>query len=239
MPVLPAYQRRLQLRDPSPYYSLPQSRSDAFEAFYEGMNRAEDFNPETQPEYDWLSKALEQGAQTSQLNFESALNASNNAAAQAQALLEAQQQAQQQQFNQALQGAGGSGGAVAGTPRMRAILRALGAQESGNNYGAVNADSGAMGRWQVMPSNIQGPGGWDQEALGRNISTEQFMNNPRLQNQIVRHKFRNYLDQYGLRGALSTWYSGDPNAWNSKDPQGNYPSIHDYVVEVLRRLGLG
>lgn len=178
------------------------------------------------PEYDWAAKAAQLGADTTELNFQSATNAIKNA----------QQNAPWNQPN-----SGGSGPVAGGgdSPRLWAILRALSGQESGGNYGAVNADSGAMGRWQVMPSNIAGPGGWDQEALGRNITTEKFLNSRRLQNKIVAYKFGNYLKQHGLKGALSAWYSGDPNAWNDKDPQGNYPSIHEYVMQVLRRLGLG
>lgn len=129
------------------------------------------------------------------------------------------------------------GGGKGGGYSLDSLLRAMGAQESGNSYGARNSSSGAMGRWQVMPSNIQGTGrGWDYEVLGRDISTSQFMNSPSLQNKIVRSKFGDYLSKYGARGALSAWYSGSPTKAYSKTPQGNYPSIYNYIQQVLDRL---
>lgn len=232
MALMPSYRRGLQQQDPSPYYSPAQAQRTNFQDYFNANQTSlaqGDFNPQTIPEYDWAVQALEEGQAANQLASESAINAANNAAAQAAANLAAQNSG----FN-----FGGTSGGGNGSPNLRAVLRALGAQESGNNYSAVNADSGAMGRWQVMPANIAGSGGWDMEALGRNISTEQFQNSRALQNAIVRYKFGNYLKNYGLRGALSAWYSGDPDLWNNQDSQGNYPSIHDYVVEVLRRLGL-
>jgi hypothetical protein len=212
----------------SPYWNPEIARNKNLEGFFRAnTNLLQDPIQETVlPQYDWAAKAAQLGASTSELSMQSAINSINNAA------------------QQNLPGPSGQSGpsnnpvAGAGNPRLWAILKALSAQESGNNYGAVNADSGAMGRWQVMPSNIQGPGGWDKEALGRDITTQQFLNRKKLQNKIVAHKFGQYLQNHGLRGALSAWYSGDPSLWNDKDPQGNYPSIHDYVMQVLRRLGL-
>lgn len=127
----------------------------------------------------------------------------------------------------------GSGGGYG----IEAVLRALRQQESGGNYGAVNSGSGALGAYQIMPSNIAGSGGWDMEALNRNISTQQLLSNPALQDAIAKYKFGNYMNNYGVKGALSAWYSGDPNAYNSTSSQGNYPSIHDYVMQVLALMG--
>lgn len=218
---LPNFQVGLQQKDPSPYWNPEIARRRSFQDFFQANQTAlaNDFNPTVNPENDWGLKAAQLGSDTAQLNFNSALNSANNA----------------YQNNASSLGSPVAGG---GTPRLKAILRALGAQESGNNYGAVNNDSGALGRWQVMPANIQGPGGWDMEALGRNVSTEQFLNNKQLQNAIIRYKFGNYLKDYGLKGALSAWYSGDPKKAFNKDPQGNYPSVYQYVQDVLHRLGL-
>lgn len=210
--MLMNYQRGLQQKDPSPYWTPEIARQKAMESFLKANGTAleNDYSPQVLPQYNYGQQAAQLGADTALTNFNSSINAANNAVA----------------------------GSTAGGPTLKAILRALGAQESGNNYGAVNSDSGALGRWQVMPSNIQGSGGWDMEALGRNISTQEFLNNRQLQNAIVRFKFGNYLKAHGLKGALSTWYSGDPNKWNNKSPQGDYPSIHQYVLDVLERLGI-
>lgn len=209
-------QKKLQPRNLSPFYGgLEDQRTKHLKSFQDQQSSvAGMFNPydvTVDPQHDYGLQALKLGSDTAQLNYNSALNSVANLPALAQ-----QTQTQTQ-------------------PRMRAILRALGAQESGNNYSSVNKDSGALGRWQVMPANVPS---WSQAALGHSVTPQQFLNNPQLQNQIVRNKFRNLLDQYGLQGALSTWYSGSPTRWNEQTSQGAYPSVHDYVLEVLRRLGL-
>lgn len=124
-------------------------------------------------------------------------------------------------------------------PRFAAFLQAISGQESGGNYSAVNPDSGAMGKYQIMPGNIQGSGGWDMEALGRNISEKFFLNHPRAQERIARNKLRDYFKNYGPAGAASAWYSGDPNAYRDRLSQGDYPSIHDYVQSILQRMRRG
>ena len=121
--------------------------------------------------------------------------------------------------------------------KFGSFLQAISGQESGGNYGAINKDSGALGKYQIMPSNFAGAGGWDREALGRDVSSQQFLNNPRLQEAIARYMLRKYYRQYGPAGAASAWYSGDPGKWNDRNPQGGYPSIHQYVLDILRRMG--
>lgn len=118
-----------------------------------------------------------------------------------------------------------------------AFVKAIAGKESGGSYQARNRDSGAMGKYQIMPSNIEGPGGWDMEILGRNITPEQFMANPALQDKIALGKLRQYYNKYGPRGAASAWYSGDPNKWQNTSPQGGYPSIAAYVADIIRRMG--
>lgn len=125
------------------------------------------------------------------------------------------------------------------TPKSNfgAFLNAIAGKESGGSYSAVNSDSGAMGKYQIMPANIAGPGGWDKEILGKDITTEQFMNNPQLQESIARGKLKQYYDRYGAKGAASAWYSGDPNKWRNTSSQGAYPSIYNYVMSILKAMG--
>lgn len=124
------------------------------------------------------------------------------------------------------------------------FVNSISQKESGGNYGAVNRDSGAMGRYQIMPSNISGSGrGWDYEALGHDISTQQFMNSPELQDKIARYKLQQYYDKYGPSGASIAWYAG-PGAANryqqtgyaSAAKQGNYPSISSYMNAINKNL---
>lgn len=121
---------------------------------------------------------------------------------------------------------------------FRRFVNAISGQESGGNYGAVNPDSGAAGKYQIMPGNFVGEGGWDQQALGRDITLRQYLRHPRLQEKIARHKLKEYFKNYGPAGAASAWYSGSPDNFNSRTQQGAYPSIHEYVMDVLRRAGL-
>ena len=119
-----------------------------------------------------------------------------------------------------------------------AFEHAIQMKESGGNYGVVNHDSGALGKYQIMPGNIAGPGGWDMEALGRNITPQAFLSHPKLQEAIAQFKLRQYYNKYGPAGAASAWYSGNPNAWkNSYAAQGAYPSIHAYVQSILNAMG--
>lgn len=81
--------------------------------------------------------------------------------------------------------------------------------ESSGNYSAMgpitrNGDR-AYGGYQVMGNNI---GPWSKEALGRSISSSEFLANPDLQDQIFNHKFGSYVDKFGPSGAAQAWFGG-------------------------------
>ena len=120
---------------------------------------------------------------------------------------------------------------------FRAFIQAISGQESGGNYQAVNPDSGAAGKYQIMPANFVGQGGWDHDALGKDVTLQFYLNHPKVQERIARNKLREYYSQYGARGAASAWYSGNPNKWRNSSPQGGYPSIAEYVQDIIRRMG--
>lgn len=123
---------------------------------------------------------------------------------------------------------------ISGGGSFEAFVNAISGKESGGNYGAVNKHSGALGKYQIMPANIPS---WSQAALGRQISAQEFLRSPKLQEQIARAKLQEYYQKYGPAGAASAWYSGDPNKVNSKAAQGQYPSIHAYVQAILSAIG--
>jgi hypothetical protein len=130
---------------------------------------------------------------------------------------------------------------IAGGGSFEKFVNAITGKESGGNYNARNRDSGAMGRYQIMPGNIAGSRkGWDYEALGRDISTSQFMANPRLQDAIARYKLQQYFNKWGPRGAAIAWYAGPRavNRVNLNKSQGKYPTINQYANDILRRMGL-
>lgn len=131
-----------------------------------------------------------------------------------------------------------SGGGGASSDLQR-LMNAIRSQESNNNYGAVNRDSGASGAYQIMPSNINGNAGWDMEALGRNISMQEFMSNRQLQDQIAQYKLGQYLKKYGAAGAAVAWYGGPgavKNMYSKTTQTGGYPSLYAYWTSVLSKM---
>lgn len=128
---------------------------------------------------------------------------------------------------------GSSGG---GSSDLDRLMRAIKSQESSNNYGAVNHDSGALGGYQIMPFNLDP---WSQEALGRSVSQSEFMSSPSIQDSIARYKLGQYLSKYGAAGAAAAWYGG-PGAvahMDDNNPQpGGYPSLRAYYEAILRRM---
>lgn len=145
---------------------------------------------------------------------------------------------------------GGKGGAVnmpyKGGKGFSSFMGAISSQESGNNYGARNSMSGAGGKYQIMPFNIEGSGGWDKEILGYNISFAQFMASPEIQEKIAQGKLQQYYDSYGPAGAAIAWYAGPGAAQkyvntgysSSRGEAGGHPSVSGYMASILRKMGL-
>jgi hypothetical protein len=125
-----------------------------------------------------------------------------------------------------------------GMSALDRLMAAIRSQESGGNYRATNP-SGASGGYQMLKSNFVNPGGWDKEALGHDITYDQFMNSSSLQDAIARYKLGQYLAKYGLSGAAAAWYGG-PGAVShmyDKTPQaGGYPSLYAYIQSVLGKM---
>ena len=151
----------------------------------------------------------------------------------------------QQQGENSVSYSGGSGRS-GGTGSFAGFMRAISGQESGNNYAARNSMSGAMGKYQIMPSNIQGAGGWDREALGYDITPSQFMASPQLQERIAQYKLQQYYNAYGPAGAAIAWYAGPgaaqqyvrSGAASTHGEAGGHPSVSQYMYDILRRMGL-
>jgi len=129
---------------------------------------------------------------------------------------------------------GGGGGTPNAQPvTFEQFFAAIAGQESGGNYGAVNARTGASGKYQIMPANI---GPWGRQYLGKDISVSQFRNSPALQEELARAVLYDYYSRYGARGAASAWYSGSPSGQNNYHRfRSNEPSIGEYVDQVLGR----
>jgi cell wall-associated NlpC family hydrolase len=125
-----------------------------------------------------------------------------------------------------------------GTPNAQPVtfdqfFAAIAGQESGGNYDAINARTGASGKYQIMPANI---GPWSEQYLGHRVSVDQFRSSPALQEELARAVLYDYYGKYGARGAASAWYSGSPKGQNNYNRfNANEPSIGEYVDQVLGR----
>jgi hypothetical protein len=93
----------------------------------------------------------------------------------------------------------------------------------------------ALGAYQVMEANI---GPWSKEALGREVTPDEFMRNPQIQDQIFQHKFGQYLQKFGNpQDAASAWFTGQPLSVgaNRRDVLGTTGSR--YVQDFNRNIG--
>jgi hypothetical protein len=136
------------------------------------------------------------------------------------------------------------GGKVA-LEQLERFKIAIGLQESGSNYSAVNPDSKALGKYQVMPENVSE---WSKEALGYEITPEQFLASPELQDKIVNFRLKKSLDDNAhldeetqTRKAAGEWYGGywGKDNFDNPNPQyynGNlYPSVGEYTSKVYSK----
>ena len=131
--------------------------------------------------------------------------------------------------------------------QLRALRRAIIGQESAGRFWLVNPDSGALGYGQLLRENVAP---WTKAALGKALTPEEFLANPKLQIKTIDHKLNQYLkrelaytsgknDELVIRRVASRWYSGNPNLWNNTRPQYSngrrYPSIASYTRSVWKR----
>lgn len=126
------------------------------------------------------------------------------------------------------------------------LVSAIGGQESGGDYNAVNGRTGAAGKYQILPSN------WPEWSAEAGIPGAEMT--PENQETVARFKITQYQQLYGNEGAMVAWYSGPENAkrwingettdiygrpWTAKNGNGDEPSISEYVSEVSSRMGVG
>ena len=114
------------------------------------------------------------------------------------------------------------------------FMDAISGQESGGDYGAENPDSGAYGRFQIMPANWPS---WSAEA-GIPGAPQSAAN----QDRVARFKMQQYYNQTGSwEDVASMWYSGQPrsevNLTRRQGENGEYPSIGEYIDHNHWRVG--
>jgi hypothetical protein len=115
---------------------------------------------------------------------------------------------------------------------------AIASIESGGKYDALGpvtkTGDRAHGKYQVMGANI---GPWSQEALGRKLTSQEFMADPKAQDAIFNHRFGQYAQKYGPEGAARAWFAGEGgmNDPNRKDQLGT--SVAQYGQKFTQAMG--
>lgn len=92
----------------------------------------------------------------------------------------------------------------------------------------------ALGRYQVMEENV---GPWSREAIGREISPEEFLANPAIQDAIFNHEFGKYVNRYGPEGAAQAWFGGPGNVGNLNVQDALGTSVGEYGQKFSQALG--
>jgi hypothetical protein len=113
-----------------------------------------------------------------------------------------------------------AGSSQSSAPNYADAIASIESAGSGG-YRAVGPATGsgdrALGRYQVMASNVRP---WSKEILGREVTPQEFVANPQLQDAIFQGKFGSYVQKYGPEGAARAWFAGeggmnDPNRRDS------------------------
>lgn len=95
--------------------------------------------------------------------------------------------------------------------RAREAIAAVESRGSGD-YGArgplTKKGDRAYGRYQVMGENV---GPWTEDALGRRMTPNEFLNDPAAQDAVFNRQFGKSLMKYGnMDDAASVWFTGRP-----------------------------
>lgn len=92
----------------------------------------------------------------------------------------------------------------------------------------------AYGRYQVMGRNIPE---WTKAALGKAMTPEQFLADPKAQDAVFDHRFGGYVAKYGPEKAARAWFGG-PGSINkpkAKDVLGT--DVASYGAKFMKALG--
>ncbi|MFA5952923.1 MAG: hypothetical protein WC807_21920, partial [Hyphomicrobium sp.] len=91
-----------------------------------------------------------------------------------------------------------------------------------------------LGKYQVMSANV---GPWSREVLGREVSPQEFIASPEIQDAIFKGKFGQYAEKYGPEGAAKAWFAGEKgmNDPNRRDVLGT--TVASYGDKFSKALG--
>jgi hypothetical protein len=112
--------------------------------------------------------------------------------------------------------------------------------ESGGRYDLLGpmtkTGDRAYGKYQVMGANVPS---WTKAALGREMTPEEFRNNPEAQEAVFEHRFGGYVQKYGPENAAKAWFAGERGMKNpnARDQLGT--TVSSYAEQFKRNLGAG
>lgn len=118
----------------------------------------------------------------------------------------------------------GPSGQQSGGGGLGGDANAVASIESSNRYDALGpvtkTGDQAHGKYGVMGVNV---GPWTKEVFGREMSKQEFLQSPQVQDAVFKHKFGQYTQQTGSpQKAALMWFTGrdDPGALKLKDQLG-------------------
>lgn len=124
------------------------------------------------------------------------------------------------------------------------IMARISSVESGGRYDALGpevktgmyAGERALGRYQIMPGNLPS---WSREALGREVTPEEFLASPEIQDAITRKQMENNLAKYGnADDVASVWFTGRPVAKAQGDKDVTGTDVNEYVRRFNNAPGM-
>lgn len=124
---------------------------------------------------------------------------------------------------------------------LSAARESLATIESSGNYAAIGPvvskgmykGQRAYGRYQVMEGNIPG---WTREALGKSLTTEEFLSSEKAQDAVVEYQLKKSFSKYGnYEDAASIWFTGKPvsKAGNVSD---GFTTAPEYLQKFRRHF---
>ena len=126
-------------------------------------------------------------------------------------------------------------------PELRQRFRdAIASIESSGNYGALGPEtngSRAYGRYQVMGYNV---GPWTKQALGRELTPQEFLASPEAQDAVFDHVFGGYVQRFGPSGAAQAWFAGPGSVGGGGNPRDVLgTTVSNYVSRFNNAIGMG
>src|SRR6187399_582109 len=121
-------------------------------------------------------------------------------------------------------------------PRAAAIggIETGGQKDPYRTVGVPTKYGPALGKYGVVAANVPK---WTAAALGQPLTPQQYLADPAAQDAVFKHRFGQYVNQFGEEGAARAWFGGPGNVNNPgvTDAHGRL-TVGTYGQDYLRRL---